>query len=118
MSIRPLLICFSALLLVATASAQTAPALFVVHFETGPAWNQALAPAEQPAFKEHSANLNRLRKEGLIKFGARYGAFGMLFLKADSLDAAKAIVDADPGVRAGSFIYRVEALNVFYPWQE
>jgi uncharacterized protein YciI len=118
MRIHRRLVCLIAFLFLAAASAQTPPALFVVHFETGPAWNKALAPAEQPGFKEHSANLNRLRKEGLIKFGARYGDFGMLFLKADSLDAAQAIIDADPGVQAGSFIYRVEPLNVFYPWQE
>lgn len=118
MSMRPLLVCLIAVLFAAVASAQTAPTLFVVHFETGPAWNKALAPAEQPGFKEHSANLNRLRKEGLIKFGARYGDFGMIFLKADSRDAAKTIIAADPGVQAGSFIYRIEPLNVFYPWQE
>jgi uncharacterized protein YciI len=94
------------------------PSLFVVHFETGPAWNKALAPAEQPAFKEHSANLNQLRKSGAITFGARYEQLGMIFLEAESIESAKAILDADPGVKAGTFIYRVAALSVFYPWQE
>ncbi len=93
------------------------PALFVVHFETGPNWNKALSPAEQPGFKEHSANLNRLRKEGAIVFGARYDEFGMIFLEAESLEAAKAIVGADPGVRSGAFVYRIAPLQVFYPWE-
>ena len=101
-----------------TAAAQAPPApLFVVHFETGPSWNKSLAPSDQPSFREHSANLNRLRKEGTIVFGARYGDLGMIFLKADALDAAKALMEADPGVQSGIFSYRIAPLRVFYPWQ-
>ena len=106
-----------ALVMAATAAAQTPPPLFVVHFETGPSWNKSLAPSEQPSFREHSANLNRLRNEGSIVFGARYGELGMIFLKTDTLDAAKALMDADPGVRSGLFAYRIAPLRVFYPWQ-
>jgi len=103
---------------VGTTAAQTPPAsLFVVHFETGPSWNKSLAPSDQPSFREHSANLNRLRKEGTIVFGARYGDLGMIFLKADTLDAAKALMEADPGVQSGIFSYRIAPLRVFYPWQ-
>jgi uncharacterized protein YciI len=101
-----------------TTAAQALPApLFVVHFETGPNWNKSLAPSDQPSFREHSANLNRLRKEGTIVFGARYGDLGMIFLKADTLDAAKALMQADPGVQSGIFSYRIAPLRVFYPWQ-
>ena len=101
-----------------TAAAQAPPApLFVVHFETGPSWNKSLAPSDQPSFREHSANLNRLRKEGTIVFGARYGDLGMIFLKADTLDAAKALMEADPGVQSGTFAYHIAPLRVFYPWQ-
>jgi uncharacterized protein YciI len=103
---------------VVAAQTQTQPpALFIVNFETGPNWDQSRPPAEQPSFREHSANLNRLRKASLIVFGARYAEIGMIFLKAESLGAAKAVIDADPGVRAGIFIYRIAPLNVFYPWQ-
>jgi uncharacterized protein YciI len=101
-----------------TTAAQAPPAsLFVVHFETGPSWNKSLAPSDQPSFREHSANLNRLRKEGTIVFGARYGDLGMIFVKADTLDAAKALMEADPGVQSGIFSYRIAPLRVFYPWQ-
>ena len=106
-----------ALVMAATAAAQTSPSLFIVHFETGPSWNKSLAPAEQPGFREHSANLNRLRKEGAIVFGARYVDLGMIFLKADTLDAATALLETDPGVRSGLFAYRIAPLRVFYPWQ-
>lgn len=101
---------------VATA-AETPSALFVVHFETGPSWNKSLAPSDQPGFREHSANLNRLRKEGTIVFGARYADLGMIFLGADTLDKAKALMEADPGVQSGIFSYRIEPPRVFYPWQ-
>jgi uncharacterized protein YciI len=97
---------------------EPASSLFIVPFETGPSWDKSLAPAEQPAFKEHSANLNRLRKEGVIVFGARYDDLGLIVLESDSLDAAKAMVDADPGVRSGVFVYRISPLRVFYEWQD
>lgn len=106
-----------ALAMAATAAAQTSPPLFVVHFETGPSWNRSIAATEQPSFREHSANLNRLRKEGAIVFGARYGDLGMIFLKAESLEVATAVLDTDPGVRSGLFAYRIAPLRVFYPWQ-
>ncbi len=106
-----------ALVMAATAAAQTSPPLFVVHFETGPSWNKSLAPSEQPGFRGHSASLNRLRKEGAIVFGARYGELGMIFLKAETLEVATALLDTDPGVRSGLFAYRIAPLRVFYPWQ-
>ncbi len=72
-----------------TTAAQTPPSpLFVVHFETGPSWNKSLAPPDQPSFREHSFNLNRLRNEGAIVFGARYGDLGMIFVKAETLRTA------------------------------
>lgn len=108
------------LFLVTSAATAGTPqsALFIVHFETGPAWDKSLGPAEQPAFAEHSANLNRLRKEGAITFGARYGDFGMIIIKAPSLEFVDALIKADPGVQSGIFIYRIAPLNVFYPWQD
>lgn len=109
----------SILVLVASSvhAADDSP-LFVVHFETGPGWDPALAPEKQPGFGEHSANLARLRREGSIAFGARYSQFGMIFLKVASADAAREILDQDPGVRAGIFVYRVEPMLVFYPYRE
>ena len=41
----------------------------------------------------------------------------MLFLKADTLDAARTVWEADPGVRSGIFSYRTAPLRVFYSWQ-
>lgn len=112
-----LALCLSAVAVAAETAPLTPSPLFVVHFETGPSWNKSLAPSDQPGFREHSVNLNRLRKEGTIVFGARYGDLGMIFLKADTLDAAKVVIEADPGVRSGIFAYRIAPLRVFYSWQ-
>lgn len=90
--------------------------LFVVHFSVGPQWNAAIAPAEQAGFSEHSANLRRLRDEGRIRFGARYGDYGMVFLAAPDLVAAEAEIAADPGVTTGLFVATVQPMRVFYPW--
>lgn len=103
-------------LIAGVATAQTP--LFIVHFETGPHWDESRAATEQPAFREHSANLNRLRKEGVIKFGARYEKVGMILIHAASLEAARTIIDADPGVQSGIFIYEIAPLSVFYRWQD
>ena len=99
------------------AKAQT-DALFVVHFETGPAWQQEVAPNEQAGFLEHAANLNRLRQAGVIKFGARYDRFGMIVIGADDLQAATKLMDEDPGVVSGLFVHRTAPMKVFFPWQD
>ncbi|NND00302.1 MAG: hypothetical protein HKN85_08985 [Gammaproteobacteria bacterium] len=90
---------------------------FIVHIETGDNWDQSLQPAEQAKFSEHSANMKRLRTEGRILFGARYGEYGLLIIQVESLASAKAILDADPGVLAGTFTYRIEPVSIFYPWK-
>ncbi|MEM7358308.1 MAG: hypothetical protein AAF431_04390 [Pseudomonadota bacterium] len=95
-----------------------AESLYVVHFEVGENWNPDLPPAVQTNFQAHSANLGRLRKEGRIQFGARYEEFGLIFIRAKDLEAIKLELDADPGVLAGIFTYRVAKMSVFYPWQE
>ena len=95
---------------------ETNEPLFVVHFETGSAWNTTLGPNEQTGFAEHSANLNRLRREGIIRFGARYAEFGMIIIGAESLTAATAVIEQDPGVQAKIFTFKIDPLNVFYPW--
>lgn len=100
-----------------TAGAQTSSlsdSLFVVTYTTGVAWDHTKAPGEQPYFKEHSANLSKLRKEGVIKAGARYGEKGMIFISAKSLSLAKDIILSDPAVIHKLFEADVQKLLVFY----
>ncbi|GAA0346938.1 hypothetical protein GCM10009092_09220 [Bowmanella denitrificans] len=102
----------------ALAGEQPPSPLFVVHIETGPAWRRDVPPKAQTGFAEHAANMQRLRQQGIIAFGARYEEFGMLVFRVASEQEAKAIMDADPGVSGGIFNYRVAPLSVFYPWQQ
>ena len=90
---------------------------FIVHLETGEAWDGALPPAEQAGFEEHSANMRRLREDGTILFGARYGEYGLLIVQAATLPMASEVFEADPGVMAGLFKFRIEPIRIFYPWK-
>ena len=102
-------------------SAETAVAaaaeqqLFAVEITVGPTWDVAKAPNEQAYFKEHSANLRRLRDGGHIVMGARYSDKGLIVFSARSADEVRLMMDADPSMAAGTFQFEVHAFNVFYP---
>jgi hypothetical protein len=105
------------LFLTVGASAQTAPAtpakLFSVHFATGPAWDATKPPPEQAHFKEHSANLGRMRQEGLLVMGGRYGEYGMILLRLPDKAAVEAQLARDPSIAAGTFKAQVEEFRPF-----
>lgn len=103
-----------AVLAAQTPPAAPAPRLFAVTFTTGPAWDAAKPPAEQAHFREHSANLARLRREGLLLLGARYADKGLIILRAESEEAVRAQLVPDPSVAAGVFHAQVDAFNPFY----
>ena len=89
-------------------------ALFIVTFQSGPAWAAGKPPAEQPAFAEHGANLHRLRREGVIALGARYAEKGMIVARFPDEAAARREIGADPGVKAGTFTFEVAELRPFF----
>lgn len=91
------------------------PLRFAVEIRVGPAWDPAKPVAEQPHFADHSANLRRLREAGHLVLGARYGEVGLVVLAAPSESAARAMMDADPAMRHGTFRYELHELRVFYP---
>lgn len=114
---KTLLLVSLILVCLCSASAQEskpADSLYIVTYTTGAAWDKTKAPNEQPYFMDHSANLGKLRKEGVITAGARYGEKGIIFIKAPSLLAAKEIVFADQAVVNKLFNADVQKLNVFY----
>jgi uncharacterized protein YciI len=98
----------------AAASLDALP-LFAVQVMTGDKWDAAKPPHEQALFREHSANLKRLREAGHLIVGARYSDVGLIILAAESETHARAMMDADPSFSAGTFRYEVHRLNVFYP---
>lgn len=97
----------------AAAQAPAAP-LYAVEFRTGPGWVAGKPANEQEHFREHSANLRKLREQGALAIGARYADKGFIVLAAESEAAARAMIDADPAVRHGTFVYELHEFAVFY----
>ncbi len=92
--------------------------LFAVQVTVGPSWDSSKAPGEQAFFREHSANLKKLREAGVIVMGARYSDVGLLVFAASSAEAVHEMMQQDPSIDAGTFRYTVHPMNVFYPWRE
>ena len=94
--------------------AETPQKRFAVRFTTGPNWDHARPFNEQQHAREHSANLGKLRREGKIIVGARFGEVGLIVLSAGTEDEARAMIEQDPAVKAGIFNYQLDAFAVFY----
>lgn len=89
--------------------------LFAVEFRTGPNWDTSKKPNEQAHFREHSANLKRLRDQGHILVGARYSDKGFLVIAAESEPNVRALLETDPSIQNQVFAYEVHPFYVFYP---
>ena len=100
----------------APTAAPAAPhaSLYAVEFKTGPSWDAAKPPGEQAHFRDHSANLKKLRDQGSLVLGARYSDKGFIVLQAASADEAHAMIKQDPSVQARVFAYELHPFNVFY----
>ncbi|MBL8517888.1 MAG: hypothetical protein JNM76_13075 [Betaproteobacteria bacterium] len=95
----------------------TAAKLFAIEITTGPSWDAAKPPGQQAYFREHSAHLKKLRDEGRIKMGARYADKGLVIIEAADEAEARALVEADPSMKAGTFKFTLAEMRVFYPGQ-
>ena len=89
--------------------------LFAVEIKVGPGWDNTKAPNDQAFFKEHSANLKRLREAGHIVMGARYSDIGLLVISAETKEAVATMMQQDPSMAAQTFVFAVHEMNVFYP---
>ncbi len=107
---------------VQTATAQVGSAvvpanelpLFAIEITVGQSWNQAKPAQEQQYFREHSANLKRLRDSGALVMGARYSDKGFILLAAKDEAHVRTMLDEDPSFKAEVFKYQVHPFNVFY----
>ncbi len=109
--------CLPLLLLALSASVQAAPEsekLFAARYSKGPAWDPAKEPNDQAGMREHSANLGRLRREGQILFGARYGDTGLIVFHAADEAAVRKFLEPDPTPKSGVFRLAVDSFNPFY----
>jgi hypothetical protein len=99
----------------APSPAAPAARLFAVVFKTGPAWDKSLPPPQQKNFKEHSQNIARLRSEGRLKVGGRFGEYGLLLIEAQDEAEVLSQIDRDASVAAGTFSAEVHAWSTFAP---
>jgi uncharacterized protein YciI len=88
--------------------------LFAVEIKVGSKWDQSKPPLEQQYFREHSANMKRLRDSGNLIMGARYADRGLVILAAQSEEEARAMLDADPSIKAEVFKYELHDFSVCY----
>lgn len=100
-----------------TATPAPASKLFAVEITTGPGWDTTKQPPQQAFFREHSAHLKKLRDEGRIKLGARYADKGLIVIEAADEAEARARIEADPSMKAGTFKFTLAEMRVFYPGQ-
>lgn len=99
----------------AASAPPTPPApLFLAQLSLGPAWDAQKPPQEQTGFREHSANLARMRRSGTLLFGARTSAKGWMILTAADLEAARREFADDPMVQAKAFALELEPLQPFF----
>jgi uncharacterized protein YciI len=89
--------------------------VYALVFRTGPAWDKAKPPGEQPFFADHSKNLRDMRAEGRLLLGGRFSDQGLVLVRAASLDEARALVDRDPSVKNGTFQAEVHPFRAFMP---
>jgi hypothetical protein len=93
----------------ATAAAPQTPQ-WVMMFTPGPAWDSTKAPNLQAHFGNHSQNLARLRSDGRIRLGGRFGPWGLILVDAASEAQARSYFASDSTLSSG--VFRGE----FYPW--
>lgn len=80
------------------------PAAFqVVFHRPGPGWRAGTPYKEQPGVAEHVAYMKSLDARGVMVLGGPFldDSGGMVVLSASSIDVARELAEADPGVRSG-----------------
>ena len=85
--------------------------LFVIYYTPGDSWQEGKPFMEQDLLA-HGAYMKELYDDEVLTHGGPFldDSGGMSIIKAESLEAAQAIVDADPGVVNGVFRARL------HPW--
>jgi uncharacterized protein YciI len=91
--------------------AQGKKTTYIVIYRPGPGWIPGKPVTEQP-LKEHGKYILSLYKNGVLKFAGPFtdNAGGAAVFEAESEDAAKAVVAADPAVTSKIFLYEL------HPW--
>jgi len=86
-------------------------ASYLVIFRPGPAWIPGRPISEQP-IKEHGRYMLKLYAQGTMKIAGSFSdnTGGAALIDAADDSAARALIDADPGVTSGLFVAEI------HPW--
>jgi hypothetical protein len=98
----------------ATPPAQAADSLFALTFAVGPGWDSTKPPGAQAGFREHSQNLARLRREGRILAGGRFGALGLMLVRARDSAEVRAELAGDSTLTRGVFTATIDVWRTIY----
>lgn len=105
--------CFIALGLLAAPvmAADTAAPLYVIVYKQGPAWHEGVPMEKQDAMGAHYRYVKQLFEAGsIVDAGPTLDEpGGVVVLKAADMDAAKAIMEADPSITQKMFVGEVHS---------
>jgi hypothetical protein len=93
---------------------QAADSLFALTFAVGPGWDTTKPPGAQAGFREHSQNLARLRREGRILAGGRFGALGLMLVRARDSAEIRAQLASDSTLVRGVFTATIDVWRTIY----
>jgi uncharacterized protein YciI len=87
---------------------------YLVLLRRGPAWTASVTPETSAVSKGHMENIERLTKAGRMVVAGPFleqtgdkALAGLFILRAGSAAEARALVDGDPAVKAGRFVYEI-----------
>jgi RNA polymerase sigma-70 factor (ECF subfamily) len=98
----------------ASPARQAADSLFALSFAVGPGWDTTKAPGAQAGFRAHSQNLARLRREGRILAGGRFGALGLMLVRARDSAKVRAQLSGDSTLARGVFTATIDVWRTIY----
>lgn len=96
---------------VMAADTAPGPSLFVILYKQGPAWKEGIPMRQQDAIVAHYKYMKKIFEEGTsLDAGPTLDEpGGVVILRAVDLDAAKAIMAADPSITQKMFVGEVHA---------
>jgi uncharacterized protein YciI len=91
---------------------QPPPVYYALFHSPGPRWDTATGFRQQPGVERHVAYMAQQLEAGKLVLGGPFldDSGGMMVLRADSQDEARAIAEADPTVIDGLLLVHVK------PW--
>ena len=90
------------------------PQYFIAIFSLGPSWDNEKAANQQTGFKEHSANLQRLRADKKATLGGRFADKGMVIIEAADAEAAREMFATDVMVQSKVFTLELYPFKPFF----